>query len=61
LNYPLALLSLLLMTVATAAEQPGKPVWDTKAATHLLSRTIFAVSPGEAARLAALRLDRAVQ
>ena len=60
-NYPLALLSLLLMTVAAAADQSGKPVWDAKAATHLLSRTSFAASPKEAARLAALPLDRAVQ
>ncbi|HTU89687.1 MAG TPA: DUF1800 domain-containing protein [Gemmataceae bacterium] len=61
LNYPLAFLSLLLMTVAAAADQPGKPVWDAKAATHLLSRTSFVASPEEVARLAALPLDRAVQ
>jgi len=61
LTCPLSLLSLLLMTVAAAAEQPAKPVWDTRAATHLLSRTSFAASPEEAAKLAALPLDRAVQ
>src|SRR5579875_347570 len=60
-NYLLALLSLLLMTITAAADQSGKPVWDVKAAGHLLSRTSFSASPEEAARLAALPLDRAVQ
>ena len=61
LNYPLAFLSLLLLIGAAAADQPNKPVWDAKAAAHLLSRTSFSAPPEETARLAALTLDRAVQ
>jgi uncharacterized protein (DUF1800 family) len=45
---------------ARAAEPAKAPVWDAAAARHLLSRAAFGGTPEEAARLAALPLERAV-
>ena len=45
---------------AAWAAPPSGPTWDAAGARHLLSRAAFGGSPEEAARLAALPLDRAV-
>src|SRR5579875_2526469 len=54
------LLLTVLLGVARAAEPAKAPVWDAAAARHLLSRAAFGGTPEEAARLAALPLERAV-
>lgn len=50
----------MYLAVALAAAPADRPAWDAAAARHLLSRSGFGGSPEEAARLAALPLDRAV-
>jgi uncharacterized protein (DUF1800 family) len=47
------------MSSSTPSETQG-PVWDARAAAHLLSRTGFGATPREVARLAALSLTEAV-
>jgi len=60
----LFLLSLALFVSAACVargEQPVKPPWDAAAARHLLSRACLGGTPENAERLAALRLENAVE
>ena len=57
----LFLLTLALFSgAARAADTVKGPAWDAAAARHLLSRACFGGTPEEAARLAAMPLDKAV-